>query len=144
MGVAHYSDGSGAYLGAFSSPPPGGIARPAPASADMVWNGSAWETPIETLRTAAVLTRGEFLVACIAAGIITEAVADEASTGAWPADFNQFLSGLTVSQRIDAKAAWADLSNGGQVRRNSPILALVAENQNVTQEQLDTMFGISV
>ena len=91
-------------------------------------------------RAAATLPRDQFLIAVADMGIITEAVAEEASTGAWPSAFDTFLSGLTVAQRITAKATWAD---GGDVRRNNPILALIAEDQEVTDAQLDTLFGIS-
>jgi len=95
---------------------------------------------LEQKRAAAKLPRDQFLIAVAAMGVITEAVAEEASTGAWPSAFDTFLSGLTVAQRITAKATWAD---GGDVRRTNPILALIAADQEVTDAQLDTLFGIS-
>lgn len=91
-------------------------------------------------RAAATLTRAQFLTACVDAGIITAEVAEEAASGVWPTAFNPFLAGLTAAQRIDAKATWAD---GGDVRRSNPILTLIAAYQNVTDEQLDAMFGIA-
>lgn len=90
-------------------------------------------------RGAASLTRAQFLKACVAASIITAEVAEEAATGKWPAAFDAFLGGLTSDQRIEAKATWAD---GGSVRRDNEILALIAADQGVSDAQLDTMFGI--
>ena len=90
-------------------------------------------------RTDASLSRAKFLQACVSAGIITEDVAEEAASGVWPSAFDTFLTGLTVEKRIEAKATWVD---GQRVRRDSPILALIAAEQGVTDEQLDQMFGI--
>ena len=95
--------------------------------------------PIEKLRANASLSRAKFLQVCVAAGIITEDVAEEAASGVWPSAFDTFLTGLTVEKRIEAKATWVD---GQRVRRDSPILALIAAEQGVTDEQLDQMFGI--
>ena len=96
-------------------------------------------TPVEELRIDASLSRAKFLQACVAAGIITEDVAEEAASGVWPSAFDTFLTGLTVEKRIEAKATWVD---GQRVRRDSPVLALIAAEQGVTDEQLDQMFGI--
>ena len=95
--------------------------------------------PIEKLRANASLSRAKFLQVCVAAGIITEDVAEEAASGVWPSAFDTFLTGLTVEKRIEAKATWVD---GQRVRRDSPILALIAAEQGVTDGQHDQMFGI--
>jgi len=71
--------------------------------------------------------------------IITDGDAEEAADGSWPSSFNTFLAGMTAAQRIEAKALWASRAD---VRRASPLLALVAANKSVTDEQLDTLFGI--
>lgn len=97
------------------------------------------EELLEQARAAAFLSRDQFLLAAVAAGIVTEEVAEEAASGAWPAGFNTFLSDLTASQRITAKATWAD---GVRVARNNPILALIAADQGITDAQLDALFGI--
>lgn len=91
-------------------------------------------------RASASMTRGDFLIAVAALGIITEAVAEEAADGSWPTAFNAFLSGLTGPERIAAKATWAD---GGNVRRTNPILLLIAADRQVSDAQLDALFGIS-
>jgi len=94
----------------------------------------------ETQRANASMSRAKFLQACVAAGVIEPSVAEEAASGVWPSAFDGFLTGLSVEQRIEAKATWVD---GQRVRRDSPILALIAAEQGVTNEQLDTMFGIT-
>ena len=95
---------------------------------------------ISDKRAAATITRAQFLTGCVAASIITADVAEAAATGEWPTAFNTFLSGLTRDQRIEAKATWADAK---EVRRTAPILALIAEDQRVSEAQLDALFGIS-
>jgi hypothetical protein len=98
------------------------------------------KVPVEQLRANASMSRAKFLQACVAAGVIEPSVAEEAASGVWPSAFDEFLTGLSVEQRIEAKATWVD---GQRVRRDSPILALIAAEQGVTDEQLDIIFGIS-
>jgi len=71
--------------------------------------------------------------------VVEPSVAEEAASGVWPSAFNEFLTGLSFEQRIEAKATWVD---GQRVRRDSPVLALIATKQGVTDEQLDAMFGL--
>lgn len=93
---------------------------------------------LDEFRAKAYLPRYEFLAACVTAGIITQETAEEAADGSWPAAFDTFLTGLADTGRITAKAVWAD---GKVVKRNSTILALIAADASVTEEQLDVMFG---
>src|SRR6056297_2618536 len=106
---------------------------------DDAFTGADFTPPVETRRIFAVLDRAAFLLGCVSAGIITEAEAEEAADGSWPSSFNTFLAGMTAAQRIEAKAVWA---SRGDVRRNSDLLALVAANKSVTDEQLDALFGL--
>lgn len=104
---------------------------------------AAYEATVPTLtekRAAATITRAQFLTGCVAASIITADVAEAAATGEWPTAFDTFINGLTRDQRIEAKATWADAR---EVRRTAPILALIAEDQRVSEAQLDALFGIS-
>lgn len=95
---------------------------------------------LEEKRAAAAMERSAFLVACVAAGVITEAEAEEAADGSWPATFDAFLGNMTTLMRIEAKAKW---SQRGVVRRDSPLLTLVAAEKGVSDEALDAIFGIS-
>lgn len=83
------------------------------------------------------ISRTEFLKACVAAGIISSDVAEEAASGLWPKYFNTFLEGIPTDKRIEARAAWAD---SNRVRRDSDILSLIAQNQGITALQLDNLF----
>lgn len=98
------------------------------------------DPPLAARRAAATLTRAQFLLACVDAAIITEQEAEEAADGSWPSTFDDFLLGMAAAQRIEAKAVWASRSD---VRRMSPLLALVAANKGVNAEQLDAIFGIT-
>lgn len=140
------SDPSAAVVAAY---PAGTVEVPKRPSPDHEWQGGEWvyveptPVPVEEWRETAELPRGAFLNACVAAGFITAEVGFEAADGSWPTAFNTFMEGLSPSQRIETKATWADLSAASTVRRNSPILALIAADPlvNATPEQLDAMFG---
>jgi hypothetical protein len=82
--------------------------------------------------------RGAFLVAAAAAGFISEATAEEAADGTWPAAFNALLSGLNAQQRVIAKANWSTASN---IRRDAPLLAQIASKvPGADADALDDMF----
>lgn len=124
--------------------PAGTVEVPLKPGADFEWNGSEWVAvppdPAQQLaaeRAAMSATRGQFLIAAVGAGIITEATAEEAAGGGWPAAFDAFMAGLSAPQRIAAKAAWVD---GDKVRRTNPILALIAADQSVSPDAVDDLF----
>ena len=100
----------------------------------------SFEPTLAEKRETANITRAEFLNAAEAAGIITEAVAEEAADGSWPSSFDAVVSVLPASERVNAKATWAD---GGNVRRNNTTLSLLQSALNLTDAQLDALFGIS-
>lgn len=89
-------------------------------------------------RATASLTRGAFVLACVEAGVLTEADGEAAALGEWPAGFNAFLAALPVADRISAKAAWADAS---RVRRVHPLIAQLAAAAQLTEAQVDALFG---
>jgi hypothetical protein len=107
---------------------------------DEAFTATDFTPPIEDRREGATLDRAAFLLGCVSADIITEAEAEEAADGSWPTSFNAFLAGMTAAQRIEAKAVWASRAD---IRRNSDLLALVAANKGVTEEELDALFGLS-
>ena len=97
---------------------------------------------LQTQRANAAIPRAQFLTYAVANNWISAAVAVEAAGGNWPAAFDAFLAGLSVEQQIAAKETWA---TGLDVRRNAPLLAQIAaaNDPQVTDAQLDTMFGIA-
>ena len=84
------------------------------------------------------LSRLEFLRACIVAGILSHADAVEAAKGEVPTSMNAALSALPQAEQDDARMVWASAVT---VRRNSPILALFQTHVNITDAQLDALFG---
>lgn len=93
---------------------------------------------LDAWRGAASLTRGQFVLACFAAGLLDTQEAIEAARGGWPASFNAAVSGLPVEAAAAAQIEWATAVS---VRRSSPLLEAVRAVAGVTPEQLDTMFG---
>lgn len=98
-------------------------------------------------RNEAFLTRPTFLNVCEGFGIIDEATAIAAADGSWPASFEQFITDLTLSQKLEAKSTWADNQN---VRRTNSILFQIAAfyiaQTNLTRtpdDLLDEMFNIT-
>ena len=91
-------------------------------------------------RRGAVLTRGEFVKACLAAGILTPEGAMQAARAEWPAAFQNAISDWSVSAQIDAIALWSDAS---EIRRSNAVLTALASASDIPPEALDVMFGIS-
>lgn len=89
-------------------------------------------------RDGATLTRRQFCLACLQAGLLTPADAVTAATGGWPATFDAALADLTELQVAAAKVEWAAVS---VIRRSAPLLAAVQATAGVTDEQLDSLFG---
>ena len=90
-------------------------------------------------RQAARITRGKFCMACVGAGLLTEAEAIEAAKGDWPESFSNALPDGVPEYA--AKIEWASVTH---VRRMNKILLGVAAAAGVTDAQLDQMFGVSV
>lgn len=81
---------------------------------------------IDQRRAAAAMTRGEFCVVAFNTGVLaTEADAEVASTGQFPAAFEQYIAGLAFAQRVAVREAWAVERN---VRHDNPLLAIVSAN----------------
>jgi hypothetical protein len=80
----------------------------------------------------------EFCIACHGAGLLSEADAELAATGGWPAAFDAFIAALPFADRVRARRKWAGTKH---VRRNDPLLAQIAAAAKVTPEQLDALMG---
>lgn len=89
-------------------------------------------------RDTATLTRRQFCLACLQAGLLTPDDAVTAASGGWPASFNAALAGMSAMEVAAAKVEWAAV---GTIRRNAPLLAVVQATAGVTDAQLDALFG---
>lgn len=90
-------------------------------------------------RSGATLSRREFCIAAYRAGLLSEADAIEAAKGEWPASFDAALVGLPANVVTEAKIEWAAVS---EIRRSAPLLETVRQSAGVTEDVLDTMFGL--
>lgn len=82
------------------------------------------------------ISREEFCVALIGAGILTEAQASAAALGDWPAQFEPALAEKSLVEKLTAKNAWRTIK---VVPRDAPLfldlLAFYASAQGLTEAQ---------
>ena len=104
---------------------------------EAVFEASRVET-IESKRETASLSRREFCLATVAAGLLQPAEAVEAARGGWPASF---AAAVPPEQSVAAQIIWASANT---VDRMDPLLIQVAASQSppITDTQLDAMFGL--
>lgn len=102
------------------------------------YDAEGWARYRAAWRETAVLTRIEFVLAAVGAGILAEEDAEGAARGEWPASFADALNTIPEAEQLAAKVTWAGLK---EVPRSSSLLASIASAAAVTDEQLDTMFG---
>jgi hypothetical protein len=120
LGVAVFQAAQG-IAEAFAPPPD-------PSEAEVL---AAW-------RSTATVSRAEFVIACVGAGILTEADGEKAATGEWPDAFNGFLTGMDFAGRVRARAEWKD---NATIRRLAPTLLALQAVAKLTDEQVDALFG---
>ena len=94
---------------------------------------------IEEVRASAYLERAAFCNGLADAGVIADAEAVAAARGEWPASFAGFLDYLTTTQRRDAQITWASCVT---VQRNHEFVVSLAWWTNMTDAQVDALFGI--
>lgn len=89
-------------------------------------------------RDSVTLSRRQFCLACLQAGLLSPDDAVIAARGDWPASFNAALAGLSEMEVAAAKVEWAAVS---VIRRNAPLLAVVQATAGVSDAVLDALFG---
>ena len=107
-----------------------------------VWEDDAPAPSPEEVRAAwrstRALSRAEFCTAAFRAGKMTAAEAIAAAKGETPALFESALSRLPPADQDEARILWAGL---GVVDRNHPLVALAAWAADMTDEEVDALFG---
>ena len=144
MAYAKIVDGvvTGAWLWPDDQVPAGLVACPDDVGPGWTYDGQVFSPPasgspsLEDRRLSSYLSRRDFCLAAMSAGILSEADAIEAARGGWPASF---ASAVPAGQETAAQIIWASVS---RIDRMDPLLLQVALAQNITVEALDTMFGI--
>jgi len=91
-------------------------------------------------RSSASLTRREFCLAMVSAGILAPADAVAAARGEWPGSMADFLLFLTEAESADAQIEWAA---AGHIDRLAPLVLVMGSWIGLTDAALDTIFGIS-
>ena len=94
---------------------------------------------IEQIRASTSIDRAAFCNGLADAGVITDAEAIAAARGEWPTSFAGFLDYLTTTQRRDAQITWASCVT---VQRNHEFVVSLAWWTNMTDAQVDALFGI--
>lgn len=92
------------------------------------------------LRAATHLARFDFCAALKAAGVLSDAEAIAGTKGDWPDSFTPFLSGMTDDESTLVQMQWADAS---EISRVHPMIGPLAALAEISEPQLDAMFGIT-
>ena len=98
------------------------------------------DVPIEDIRAGASLDLIDFIKALVVAGILPPAEAIAASKGEWPATFASALSSMSDAAKVDAQIEWGAART---IRRNHPLIEMLAADANLSAAQVDALFGIN-
>ena len=124
--------------------PEGTVEVPLKPSSDHDWQNGEWVyvepviDPREKWRTSAMLTKTEFVMACVGAGILTQAEAVTVGRGDWPSAMSGFLSYLTQEQAISVQIEWAAQA---EISRMNVFVLSLGSWLEMTDAQLDALFG---
>jgi len=89
-------------------------------------------------RETAVLTRREFCLGLVAAGVLPLADAVSVGKGDWPLSMDAFLSFLDEQQGLQAQIEWATASI---IERNNTFVLSLASWLSMPTADVDTLFG---
>ena len=95
---------------------------------------------LEARRSAASMTKGEFLQACIANMMLNPKEASIAARGDIPEPFQAAVAFMTPEQQDDLLVIWPVTT---RVCRMDPLLLAVAEARGFTDDTLDALFGLT-
>ena len=99
-----------------------------------------YEQPtLDQIRASTSIDRAAFCNGLADAGVITDAEAIAAARGEWPSSFAGFLDYLNATQSRDAQITWASCVT---VQRNHEFVVSLAWWTNMTDAQVDALFGI--
>lgn len=91
------------------------------------------------IRSAAYVTKRDFLAAVDAAGILTKTQRLTAAKGEWPEPLAPALTGMDESAALEAQIQWAEATH---IARLHPIVLFLAEHLELTDTQVDALFGL--
>lgn len=91
-------------------------------------------------RKSAKLSKSEFILACVGAGILTDAEALDVGRGGWPVAMNDFLDHLTPDQALSVQLEWASVND---IHRTNVFVMTLGSWLEISDTDLDTLFGIA-
>ena len=94
---------------------------------------------LQARRETTSLSRIEFCLACMAAGLLNGDEAEQAAGGAIPASFAPIIAAMPAPQAAEARIRWAGLR---RVDRLDPFIAVTAAHQHDPDAVLDAIFGV--
>ena len=127
----------------------GGIVTALPPKPGPGWvlnpEGPEWvdmrdpELDRQSLRRGVSMTRSDFLLAAIRAGIIQPSDAGPAARGEIPPSLSAIFAGLPSEVQLEAVVRWGAAT---MIERSNPVLVALAEAMAITDAQLDALFGL--
>lgn len=92
-------------------------------------------------RKTASMSKQLFCLRLLKMGILEPEDAVAAAEGRWPPSLNEFLQGLDPVESAEARIVWAGST---EVSRQHPLLGMLASNMEISDTDLDKMFGLSI
>ena len=97
--------------------------------------------PPPPLPVPEVVAKSQFIVQLIRSGFLTEAQGIQAATvGDFPNAIAALMANLSEDMQLEARIAWATV---GEIRRDSTIIGLVMEANNISGEAMDEFFRLA-
>lgn len=92
-------------------------------------------------RNYASMTRTDFIIACANAQILSIEDAKIAVRGDIPTALQPLIDSLPVDKQVEAEIRW---TGANLIERNDPLILMFAQQLQITDEQLDMIFGITI
>lgn len=104
------------------------------------WNDEgSREAELKSLREVAEMSRTDFLLVAINAGLILPTDAGPAARGEIPPSLAPVFTSLPTDVQIEAVVRWGAAT---VIERMNPVLLILAEAMQISDEQLDALFNI--
>ncbi|MTH61212.1 hypothetical protein [Paracoccus litorisediminis] len=97
------------------------------------------EDILQALRSGVVLSRVNFLMACVRVGVLSQSEALIGAKGELPPSIVNVISSLPSEEAFEIQLRWAALT---EVDRLDPLILVLASAMQLSAETLDDIFGI--
>jgi hypothetical protein len=100
---------------------------------------SSYVATIEDIREKTSIEKSSFCILLAQNGVLSNEEAVIAARGDWPASFADALTQMGADS-LEAQIKWATATD---ISRNEPLILLLAQFKGLTDEAVDTLFGIN-